>query len=340
MRRDVSNLSKILKNAPKGLELYSPIIGSCELLEVTDAVINIHHHVGNPPNYYYFLDSKGRLHQDGDCILFPSKTMRTWEMWEDALFTPGMILKHKEINKLCVYRGNNSFSYISGMGLSYNTYNSNYGFEFASPEEIKDFEAELNLIGYRWNSEINDFERIGEAYTPKYKKGDIVYNPTAIEDVMYKILAIEKSKDTKEMEYVVEILGVPVNPVRNYTCKMLDEWAEPQHKYNPGDYIKIVDTIKMIVSKDKKGYIVIDRDNKEGWYEREFIDDTSEKATINETMSFIDQRREAFKKNTKLCKAEKAILWLTDIPVILDKAGQKSVCDFCKHSKNCKFFNR
>lgn len=28
MRRDVSNLSKILKNTPKGLELYSPKKGS------------------------------------------------------------------------------------------------------------------------------------------------------------------------------------------------------------------------------------------------------------------------------------------------------------------------
>jgi len=336
--RFITNLSDILKNAPKGLKLYSTLCGECTFKYADEHTITVK---GDSTNHEYTFYPDGVYVSGGERLLFPSKKMHSWEMWEEELFKPGMFVKDaKESNRMCVYRGNNSFSYISGDRLGYDTYRSNYGFVFASPEEIKSFEAELALLNYKWNNDISDFERIGEAYTPKYKKGEIVYNPTATEDVMYKILAIEKSEDTKEMEYVVEILGVPVNPVRHYTCRMLDEWAEPQHKYDPGDYIKIVDTIKMIVSKDKKGYVVLDRDNKEGWYEREFIDDTSEKATVNETLNFIDQRREAFKKNIKLCKAEKAILWLTDIPIILDKVGQKSVCDFCKHATNCKFFNR
>lgn len=55
---------------------------------------------------------------------------------------------------------------------------------------------------------------------------------------------------------------------------------------------------------------------------------------------YTKKRREAVKKNIKLCKAEKSILWLTDIPIILDKAGQKDFCDFCRYKKGCKFFNR
>lgn len=74
------NIAEILKDCPKGMELYSPIYGTVELLEVNS-------------NYTYPIiitigidstgtfTSEGRLYEQfhsAECLLFPSREMRDW----------------------------------------------------------------------------------------------------------------------------------------------------------------------------------------------------------------------------------------------------------------------
>lgn len=74
------NIAEILKDCPKGMELYSPIYGTVELLEVNS-------------NYTYPIiitigidctgtfTSDGRLYEQyptAECLLFPSREMRDW----------------------------------------------------------------------------------------------------------------------------------------------------------------------------------------------------------------------------------------------------------------------
>ena len=73
------DLTKILKNCPKGTKLYSTIQGEITFDHVDDnnkdypIVINcIHELIG------YAYDGRFDIDCDGECILFPSKDKRDW----------------------------------------------------------------------------------------------------------------------------------------------------------------------------------------------------------------------------------------------------------------------
>ena len=72
------DLTKILKNCPKGTKLYSPIFGEVEFIEIRDDEdypIITKSGVYNPN----FTDS-GLYYddKDGECLLLPSKDQRDW----------------------------------------------------------------------------------------------------------------------------------------------------------------------------------------------------------------------------------------------------------------------
>ena len=73
------NIAEILKNAPKGTKLYSPIFGECifKYVDCKNEAICV---TLNESLYYfsplgqYMADSKHL----GECLLFPSKEQRDW----------------------------------------------------------------------------------------------------------------------------------------------------------------------------------------------------------------------------------------------------------------------
>ena len=85
----MTNLVEILKNAPKGLELYSPVYGRVKLNCV------------KPNNPYpiavqrdskglnFWFDEYGRVSENSECLLFPSKENREWDNWQKTLFKEG-----------------------------------------------------------------------------------------------------------------------------------------------------------------------------------------------------------------------------------------------------------
>ena len=75
------NLVKILKNAPKGTKLWSPICGECELISVRDTntyPILCKSSEGHDINFTEFGKYYGVLFKNGECVLFPSKENRDW----------------------------------------------------------------------------------------------------------------------------------------------------------------------------------------------------------------------------------------------------------------------
>ena len=72
------DLTEILKNCPKGFELYSPICGSCEFDGFNfKNVVRVTHKDGS----FYTFTKKGYLYDgydDAECLLFPSKDQRDW----------------------------------------------------------------------------------------------------------------------------------------------------------------------------------------------------------------------------------------------------------------------
>lgn len=76
------NIVKILKDKPQGTKLYSSACGKCKLEEVDDKSFKISFYnskFGFMNGGEGYLDKKGKLYDDGECIIFPSKEMRDWE---------------------------------------------------------------------------------------------------------------------------------------------------------------------------------------------------------------------------------------------------------------------
>ena len=67
------NIAEILKNAPKGTKLYSPLFGEVELKSVSDVIIEVK--VGISVSTFYNDGS----YPGGECLLFPSKDERNWD---------------------------------------------------------------------------------------------------------------------------------------------------------------------------------------------------------------------------------------------------------------------
>lgn len=77
---DKINIAKLLKDAPSGTKLYSPIYGECnfEYIYETKKKIYIEIYIKDEGCMVVF-DRYGRRNDNGECMLFPSKECRTWK---------------------------------------------------------------------------------------------------------------------------------------------------------------------------------------------------------------------------------------------------------------------
>lgn len=75
------NIAKILKDKPQGTKLYSSACGKCELKEAEDKSFKVSFYsskFGFMNGGEGIFDKNGKLYDDGECVVFPSKEMRDW----------------------------------------------------------------------------------------------------------------------------------------------------------------------------------------------------------------------------------------------------------------------
>ena len=72
------DLTKILKDCPKGTKLYSTIFGDVRFKEIVDAVYPIVVSCKDKHTECFRADGKVMIKYDGECCIFPSKEMRDW----------------------------------------------------------------------------------------------------------------------------------------------------------------------------------------------------------------------------------------------------------------------
>lgn len=91
------NIVEILKDKPQGTKLYSSACGKCKLEEVDDKSFKISFYnskFGFMNGGEGYLDKNGKLYDDGECVVFPSKEMRNWSKfaWKkgDVLYSAGL----------------------------------------------------------------------------------------------------------------------------------------------------------------------------------------------------------------------------------------------------------
>lgn len=79
------NLAEILKNAPKGTKLWSPVCGECRLdsIDIYNDTIQC---IVEEGSFSILFDTKGRFNGFiGECVLFPSKNNRDWSTFKYPL---------------------------------------------------------------------------------------------------------------------------------------------------------------------------------------------------------------------------------------------------------------
>ena len=93
------NIAAILKEKPKGTKLWSPIFGECTFDEIScnDSAIGVDTTKSVPEVFY----ANGKYDENGDCLLFPSKEMRSWEKFA---WKKGDVLTDN-VSTICMFDG-------------------------------------------------------------------------------------------------------------------------------------------------------------------------------------------------------------------------------------------
>lgn len=79
------DLTKILKDCPKGTKLYSPIFGDVEFLrayQYEDAKYHIRVRLSDNALDNFTKDGRIFAEYNGECMLFPSKNQRDWSKFK------------------------------------------------------------------------------------------------------------------------------------------------------------------------------------------------------------------------------------------------------------------
>lgn len=165
------DLRVYLKNLPSGTTLYSLVSGEVTFKEIRGITIVVLDH-NHCEQLYHFT---GRLYEsglDGECLLFPSKELRDWEVF--AKFKKGDIIvdsvgiialfDHLQDGDVLVYkalrRTNGKIIVKTDTGIGYA-----HKARLATQEEKDLFFKDLSEAGYSWN---------GEEVVSVFKKGDII----------------------------------------------------------------------------------------------------------------------------------------------------------------------
>jgi hypothetical protein len=202
------NIVEILKDKPQGTKLYSSACGKCKLEEVDDKSFKISFYnskFGFMNGGEGYLDKNGKLYDDGECVVFPSKEMRNWSKfaWKkgDVLVGVGQrIIFEKFIDENYTrFQGKYSLSTYEDKTLvadkrCYTSYFRKLDDSGNVENYFKKLEEEL---GGKLNRETLEVEKV----QPEFKDGDIV----CISGMGYLVYGIVKSIDysSKKLEYYV-----------------------------------------------------------------------------------------------------------------------------------------
>lgn len=169
------NIAELLKDCPKGMELYSPIFGKVYLDKVRPhlAIVVITDKGQGDFKEEFLYD--GRYGMDGECMLYPSKSKTTWEGFvPPCKFKDGDILVNKRgsmfIYKGPMYYNKNLADYYCGYRISDHALvfkkfkDSHFGdineLRLASEIEKLQFFQIILDNGYKWNPKTKTLEKL------------------------------------------------------------------------------------------------------------------------------------------------------------------------------------
>lgn len=186
------NLVELLKDCPKGMELYSTLYENLVFCKIDSEEENypIITQLPNGEQKWFTPHGQYDLNPNAKCVIFP-KGKTTWEGFHRP-FKDGDIIYNRLQKRICVY-------YLCKdevpriRGCRYNEFNTQFEkLEYPIPITIQDYrlateeekEKLFQLIkenGYKWNSETKTLEKLIE---PKFKVGDKIVNDDYVVEII------------------------------------------------------------------------------------------------------------------------------------------------------------
>lgn len=227
------NIAEILKECPKGMELYSPLCGKCVFDRLNFGTIICKkqntQEITFTSNGYYMLP----VFDDCECMIFPSKDQRDWSKFvppckfkegdvvvaEDDKSLQLFLLKH-----LTLIEDDNSYDGYCYFGWDFQCNKlfekGNWGFNrLATEEEKKKLFDAIKGNGYNWNPETKTLEKL-----PKFKVGDRIRSIISNSGYIYNVIEI------KESLYVVSKNDEDDNKLIDF--KIQDYWELVPNKFD------------------------------------------------------------------------------------------------------------
>lgn len=186
------NIAEILENAPKGIELYSPIYGKCKFTYIQkDSRYPVRLSAYYSGEDVSFTED-GRLlfeYKESECLLFPSKEHKTWDGWQKVLFPKsiGCVVKYDAGGGMGLIVNNHQIVDSDNIRYKYGEL-SIEDYRYATIKESQQFFLDFEEHGYKWDSDKKAIISVKKQWKPKVgdtmtdKRDD---NPT----VFYKIIS-------------------------------------------------------------------------------------------------------------------------------------------------------
>ena len=180
------NIVEILKDKPQGTKLYSSACGKCELKEADDKSFKVSFYsskFGFMNGGEGTFDKNGKLYDDGECVVFPSKEMRDWRKFS---WKKGDVLVSNDGKREVLFKTWERDSYTKFVGLHCLITNDNEEVEYDNgttvfnTNDFKGIEAEdvaqtyINTIEERLGGKLNRETLEVEQPKREFKDGDIV----------------------------------------------------------------------------------------------------------------------------------------------------------------------
>lgn len=275
------NIVEILKDKPQGTKLYSSACGKCKLEEVDDKSFKISFYnskFGFMNGGEGYLDKNGKLYDDGECIIFPSKEMRDWSKFA---WKKGDVL----INSCgfqCIFKEWASDDYTKFNGCYSN---SKDGYDDVSNAETAKFVKLDNNIAYGYVREIE--RKLGgilnletleiEKTQPEFKDGDIVVYGESVAicrrfykhtlsfyvslNEMFGLLFADEVKSSEEYRFATEEEKKQLFSALEKECKAWDAEKKqiinltPKVEMKPFDKVLVRDAVDEVWNIDLFGCI-------------------------------------------------------------------------------------
>ena len=228
----MKNIAEILKDCPKGTNLYSTILGEVEYLKYKDDTIWVNR---TSIGVSYSFDQFGRYLsiEDSECVLFPSKENRDWRTFQIP-FKDGDIIADEHGN-IAIYKGTMWYNKkLADYYCGYRKWDNHFISEpkkdghfglikeirFSTEDEKQKLFDAIKANGYMWNAETNTLEKLVE---PKFNVGDVIQD---IDTYKVKITEVNTEDECYGYESII------TKGIGSIGFSEQDNWKLIQNKFD------------------------------------------------------------------------------------------------------------